>query len=66
MAYAVGEGHELHDSAFEPALGVPDVEGEAEALSEEELGGYDIFGCYFGEFGGEVSERDVIVFCLGG
>ncbi len=60
------EGHELHDAAFEAAVGVADVEGEPEALGEEEFGGDDVFGGCFGEFGGEGAEGDVVVFGFGG
>lgn len=58
---------EFHDASFEAAEGVSDVEGEAEALHDEELGGdYVFFCCVAGDSGCELSQGHVVVVCFCG
>ena len=64
MTLAVRESHEFHDPTFEPALGVPHVKCEAEALCKQELWRDDVFWCGFGQFRSKGSEGDIVILGL--
>ena len=54
----VGEGGKLHDSASKGPKGVLHVQGESEALAEQELAGENVFGMFFTECLGKPGWRN--------